>query len=214
VEPEVPVVPEEEPPVAEEPASEQPEEEPIVNAEPLPTLYEVLGETEITENGDVINLVPSSDLDVVVATIAMTFNTDDVSGRKAIFSRDADQYRDSDYIRARIEDGDLVVRFQTEEGGDGADTFVLLETGREADVIEDFDVGEGDRIDISNVLSFDAQNDLISDFVKLTDAGDGQVVLGVDADGAANGANFVALVAFDDQNFSLGDMISSETVIV
>ncbi len=75
------------------------------------------------------------------------------------------------------------------DGGNGADTFVYeaatayLTSNR----IADFDVAEGDVLDISDLLvGYDALTDAITDFVQITDNGTDSVV-SIDADGGADG---------------------------
>lgn len=79
------------------------------------------------------------------------------------------------------------------DGGAGADTFVFEDatafTG--IDEVRDFSLGEGDVLDISNLLSgYDALTDAISDFVQITDNGTGSI-LSVDVNGGAD--NFVQI---------------------
>ncbi|MEZ5902035.1 MAG: Ig-like domain-containing protein [Alphaproteobacteria bacterium] len=75
-------------------------------------------------------------------------------------------------------------------GGTGADTFVFEQNAafNDVDVIEDFNLSEGDKIDISDVLfGYDPLSDSITDFVQITSSGD---VL-IDSDGGAD--NFVQI---------------------
>ncbi len=73
-------------------------------------------------------------------------------------------------------------------GGAGADTFVV-ETGNNA--IYDFSTGEGDIIDISDVLSgYTSGVDDLTEFVQITDNGT-HSFLKIDADGG--GDNFVQI---------------------
>ncbi|MBV1928313.1 MAG: type I secretion C-terminal target domain-containing protein [Gammaproteobacteria bacterium] len=79
------------------------------------------------------------------------------------------------------------------DGGAGADTFVFEDatafTG--IDEVRDFSLGEGDVLDISDLLSgYDALTDAISDFVQITDNGTGSI-LSVDVNGGAD--NFVQI---------------------
>lgn len=72
-------------------------------------------------------------------------------------------------------------------GQDGADTFGF-DLGS-VDVVRDFDLAEGDKLDISDLLiGYDTVSDTISNFVQLTDDGTNSF-LAVDADGGAD--NFV-----------------------
>ncbi len=112
-------------------------------------------------------------------------------------------------------------RTDTLYGGDGADIFLINATKTTVDTLADFDVTEGDAIDISTVISYDSGlGDLISDFVRLTDPdsnpanGSGTVTMQIDVDGTANGVNFQNYFTFDDQSTQLLDMISGGNLIV
>ena len=75
-------------------------------------------------------------------------------------------------------------------GGNGADTFVMGLTG-EVDIVRDFDAGEGDMLDFSDILSGFYTNpgsQAIEDFIQITDNGSHSTV-SVDQNGGAN--NFV-----------------------
>lgn len=73
-------------------------------------------------------------------------------------------------------------------GQAGADTFVFDDTVS-SDNIQDFNLSEGDKLDISDLLiGYDPLTDAISDFVEITESGSNSY-LSVDADGGAN--NFV-----------------------
>ncbi|OGP85151.1 MAG: hypothetical protein A2V87_01920 [Deltaproteobacteria bacterium RBG_16_58_17] len=76
-------------------------------------------------------------------------------------------------------------------GGPGADTFVFRETGSaNIDHIVDYNAAEGDKIDLQALLdgNFNSGSN-INDFVKLTQDGN-NIIVAVDTDGTANGANF------------------------
>jgi len=78
-------------------------------------------------------------------------------------------------------------------GGGDADTFVFESASafNNIDVIGDFDLAEGDAIDVSDLLSgYDPVNNAISDFIQITDNG-ADSILSVDADGGAD--NFVQI---------------------
>jgi parallel beta-helix repeat protein len=78
-------------------------------------------------------------------------------------------------------------------GGGGADTFLFLNTDGAVDTITDFRVSVSDKIDISDILQrYDPATQAIADFIHATKQGS-NVVLSVDADGAANGAHFIDL---------------------
>lgn len=79
-------------------------------------------------------------------------------------------------------------------GNAGADTFVFLAEGTfdARDQIYDFSVAQGDKIDISDILSsyYDPLTNAITDFVRITSNGT-HSFLKVDIDGAGNAHGFV-----------------------
>ncbi|MDH5723673.1 MAG: tandem-95 repeat protein [Alphaproteobacteria bacterium] len=78
-------------------------------------------------------------------------------------------------------------------GDRGSDTFVFEADSAftNSDAIMDFDLSEGDKLDISDLLSaYDPLTELITDFVQITDNGIDSY-LAVDIDGGAN--NFVQI---------------------
>jgi Ca2+-binding RTX toxin-like protein len=79
-------------------------------------------------------------------------------------------------------------------GGSGADTFVFRQGETGSDTISDFSTGDGDKIDIHQLLTgFDPLTSDITDFVHVTASG-GNAIVSVDVDGPAGGAaNFVAI---------------------
>lgn len=74
----------------------------------------------------------------------------------------------------------------TLDGGIGADTFVFRANhiGTDVDTIKDFSLAQGDKIDISNLLSaYDPLTDALADFVQFTRSGKKSNMF-VDPDGA------------------------------
>jgi Ca2+-binding RTX toxin-like protein len=81
-------------------------------------------------------------------------------------------------------------------GDSGADTFMYIDNASlgDTDTIYDFNIGEGDRIDISEILQgYDPLNDAISDFVRIEAQGANGVMM-IDTDGTANGEDFFAAI--------------------
>ncbi len=73
-------------------------------------------------------------------------------------------------------------------GGSGADTFVFDNTGQGLDYVRDFNAGDGDVLDISDILNGvynDPATQSISDFVMISDSG-ANSILSVDADGGGD----------------------------
>nr|WP_319382600.1 calcium-binding protein [uncultured Roseibium sp.] len=72
-------------------------------------------------------------------------------------------------------------------GGEGADTFVLTSLA-DADIITDYDFGQGDALDLGDLLdgAFGA-GDNATDFVRVQKQADGDVTLSVDLDGQGTG---------------------------
>ncbi|MEL6523572.1 MAG: LamG-like jellyroll fold domain-containing protein, partial [Pseudomonadota bacterium] len=81
-------------------------------------VFTMLGQTEFSGTNSIVSVAPSGDLRVDEATISMFFEADNVSGTKSLLSKDATGYSGGDHLRARIENGELIVRFQNEDGDD------------------------------------------------------------------------------------------------
>ena len=74
-------------------------------------------------------------------------------------------------------------------GGAGADTFKISLLDGNVDTIGDFSATDGDRLDLTDVVSV-SQGDAISDYVRLEEDGNGNTVLQVDTSGTGEDANF------------------------
>ncbi|MCA8883161.1 MAG: type I secretion C-terminal target domain-containing protein, partial [Rhodobacteraceae bacterium] len=76
-------------------------------------------------------------------------------------------------------------------GGNGADIFTFLSGETGTKTITDFTTGDGDALDISDLLAlYDPMTDLLTDFVEITDSGSNST-LRVDVDGGAD--SFVSI---------------------
>lgn len=83
-------------------------------------------------------------------------------------------------------------------GGTGADTFTFegASAFNNVDVIGDFDLVEGDIVNVADLISgYDPLTDAIADFVQITDNGTNST-LSVDADGGAD--NFVQIATLNN----------------
>lgn len=99
-------------------------------------------------------------------------------------------------------------------GGTGADTFMITDTAN-VDKIMDFNLSQGDRIDLSEILEgFNPLSDAIADFVNVRNAADG-AILSVDANGLDGGASYadVAMI-LNVSDISITDMFNSGNIIV
>lgn len=100
--------------------------------------------------------------------------------------------------------------------GGGADIFCFSTNSMGSfDIIKDFDVADGDRLDLSHVLiGFDPATDTVRDFVKFQDLGL-RTIVRVDVDGAGGNPGFVKVavlhgvtgLASEDQLFQDGTLI-------
>lgn len=98
-------------------------------------------------------------------------------------------------------------------GGSGADRFVFDTLG-DMDIFRDFDVTEGDALDLSGVITgFDPLTDAIEDFVRITESGENSF-LRVDADGG--GDDFSTILARIDNtlNLDVEAMFNAGTIAV
>ncbi|MCB9983348.1 MAG: cadherin-like domain-containing protein [Rhodospirillales bacterium] len=118
---------------------------------------------------------------------------------------------DDDYLNGGADDDTLYGGSGADRltGSFGADSFVFLKIdGMDADWITDFNVGQGDRLDISDLLTaYDPLTDAITDFVHMTSDGT-HSYLRVDADGGAD--NFIQIAQISNVT-GLGDEEALET---
>ena len=109
----------------------------------------------------------------------------------------------------------------TLNGGDGADDLYgsvgaeifVFDNTNDTDNVFNFDQSTGDRIDLSNIISFNEATDNINDFVQLTEAG-GNTTISVDIDGTTNGVNFVDVALLDGvTGLNVSTMLADGTLI-
>ncbi|WP_058969107.1 Ig-like domain-containing protein [Type-D symbiont of Plautia stali] len=99
--------------------------------------------------------------------------------------------------------------------GAGADTLVyhLLATadatgGNGHDTWTDFNVAQGDKIDVSNLLiGWNDSTSNINDFVKVDHTSDGNTVLSIDRDGTGTAYSSTQLVTLEGVNVSLEELL-------
>ena len=99
--------------------------------------------------------------------------------------------------------------------GAGADTLVyhLLATadatgGNGHDTWTDFNVAQGDKVDISNLLiGWNDSTSNINDFVKVDHTSDGNTVLSIDRDGTGTGYSSTQLITLEGVNVSLEELL-------
>ncbi|MGH1378387.1 MAG: Ig-like domain-containing protein [Alphaproteobacteria bacterium] len=162
--------------------------------------------TIIVDYGDTLDLSSFASGSVLNLTL-----TDDVAVETIIGSQGDDVFK----TRA---DSNTDILY----GEGGADTFMFEANQHKADNIGDFDITEGDKIDISDILSYDSSlGHLINDFVQLVADSDGdpangtgKVTLMVDVDGSENGSSFKSFAIFDDQAETLTDLINNGHLLV
>lgn len=100
-------------------------------------------------------------------------------------------------------------------GGAGNDVFVFDRTdlGTGVDRIADFSRTQ-DKIDISDVLELHNNGDVLAQFARITHSG-GVATLSIDADGAANGVNFVALTTIVGlENGTTAEQLATTGVLI
>lgn len=102
----------------------------------------------------------------------------------------------------------------TMTGGGGGDTFRFTSASAPVDTITDFHSSVGDIIDISGVIpGYDPATQAIADWVHATSQG-ADTMLSIDADGAANGANFTNLVLVQGTHLDINALIASGNLLV
>ena len=81
------------------------------------------------DRGDYYNAGNPSALSLAQGTFALTFTADDVSGRKALFSKDAGGYKDGGHFTLWLVDGDLKVRQQSTDESEHLKADVSIQAG-------------------------------------------------------------------------------------
>ena len=149
---------------SEEPAVETPTEEPTEEPVETPTEEPVDG-TEVTlvpgmvdmsSAADVIEWAPDHGFNAAEGTISFSFEADTVSGRYGLLSQDA--YGNGDHFSAYIENGELNIRFQTDDGES------VLKADVAAGTLYDVSIDYGsDGIDLFVDGALVAESDFVAD---------------------------------------------------
>ena len=96
-------------------------------------------------------------------------------------------------------------------GGSGADSFVFMDANEGVDTIKDFNVAEGDVLDISNILSgFDPLTDALTNYVNVVHNG-ADTVVQVDVTGT--GANFQTIAVLEGVSVDLDTLTTNGNLI-
>ena len=162
--------------------------EPVVISSPPPSTGLVV---QGTSNNDTLNADPK-----IGTTVYGQGGSDNISGHDGndmLYGGDG-----NDKIYGYWGNDTLIggAGSDTLAGGPGTDTFVFnaADLGSGADRITDFSVTQGDKIDISNILSghYNAATNALADFVRITTSGSNSV-LSVDTSGAAGAHGWTAV---------------------
>lgn len=97
-------------------------------------------------------------------------------------------------------------------GGGGADMFVFTHADGSVDRVMDFNLAEGDSLNITDILEgFDPLSAVMADFVRLTQQG-GDMVLAVDHDGT--GGDFAAVAILEGvQGLDLATLLAAGALV-
>ncbi len=97
-------------------------------------------------------------------------------------------------------------------GGTGADTFWFTAVNEGVDRIKDFNVGEGDKLELSQVVTnFDPVTDAINDFVFATYTGGNTIISVNNAGTGAAGATQIAVL--ENVNVNISDLFNNGNII-
>ncbi|WP_435640792.1 VWA domain-containing protein [Micavibrio aeruginosavorus] len=99
-------------------------------------------------------------------------------------------------------------------GGSGADTFLYQSMADGKDTVKDFDAAEGDRIDLSDLLSglgYNPTDDAINDFV-FARTESGKTILSIDTTGMGNAAGAQDIVVLEGVNATLNQLLTAGVV--
>jgi|GEM_PF-1295942 len=96
-------------------------------------------------------------------------------------------------------------------GGTGADSFVFLDTAGGVDTIKDFNLAEGDVLDISNILAgFDPLTQALTDYVNVTSDGADTIV---QLDISGTGAQFQTIAILEGVSIDLDTLTTNGNLI-
>ncbi len=98
-------------------------------------------------------------------------------------------------------------------GGPGVDRFIL-DDAKSVDSITNFNLAEGDIMDISEIISYDPLTDDIAEFILLTE--DAQsTTLSIDANGLEGGQKFTTVAVFENTvDLDLTSLIANSNLVV
>lgn len=97
-------------------------------------------------------------------------------------------------------------------GGAGADTFVFKSISEGRDTIKDFNISQGDKIDISNIITnFDPVTHAINNFVFATHSGGNTIISVNNAGNGAGGASAVAVL--EGVTVSVADLFNNGSIV-
>ncbi len=96
-------------------------------------------------------------------------------------------------------------------GGLGSDTFDYNSNNDGHDTITDFSLSEGDKLDISDLIDYQASNNL-ADFVSVENIGNNSIVH-IDSDGAGIGESYVS-ITLSNTTLSFEDLSNANALIV
>ncbi|HYD18256.1 MAG TPA: type I secretion C-terminal target domain-containing protein [Patescibacteria group bacterium] len=98
-------------------------------------------------------------------------------------------------------------------GGADADTFLFTSTANGRDTVTDFNVGQGDVIDVSAILG--SPGGPIEDYLQVINQG-ANTIIRVDADGTANGTRWVQIATLTGVNLGTDEtaLVGSGTIVV
>ena len=100
-------------------------------------------------------------------------------------------------------------------GRNGADTFYFMNADTGMDTIADFNVNQGDALNLADMLSgYDPLNDIISDFVTFTASGSNTIVA-VDKDGSGSAYSAQNIATLNGiTGLNADDMVNNGSLIV
>jgi surface adhesion protein len=121
---------------------------------------------------------------------------------------------DADNIIRGLAGDDTITGNQGDDalsGGLGSDTFDYNSNNDGHDIITDFNLSEGDKLDISDLIDYQS-GDNLADFVGIENIGNDSIVH-IDLDGAGSGQSYVSITLFNT-TLSFEDLSNANALIV
>ncbi len=157
--------------------------------------------TDATANANIVTRISSKTLSIDV------IQTGDANDNQLMGD-------DADNIIRGLAGDDVITGNQGDDilsGGLGSDTFDYNSNNDGHDIITDFNLSEGDKLDLSDLVDYQTGNN-IADFVSIENIGSDSIVH-IDSDGMGIGESYVS-ITLSNTNLSFENLSNANALVV